>query len=345
MTKPANPTAEPPAEDPQTADSTNQEPPAEEPAESETPVPPAEEPEAEENNDFDVTLKTTEGAFPDGSDSLKTTLTDGGNFAPLYTAETIPAREGFAFTGWDAKKNEEETVVFIGDSLTMGELGFAPDGSVMPTAETPAVDRTVQFLGDGWRAVNLAAGAKTSVQWAANDEGVLDNAVATIQENDAGVVCIMMGPNDANTAFAVQPADYKAGLQTVIATVEQAGAKIVILHTAPWANTSGNLGKALDLGLLEAYRIAVQEIISEDPAVYAGTDMYAVVSAAPELYQGPDGVHFTQEGYDRIAVDWAAAIRAAVLENVGALSAPYAPGDPAEKALWLSLYAHWIQTE
>ncbi|MDR1815960.1 MAG: GDSL-type esterase/lipase family protein [Clostridiales Family XIII bacterium] len=289
-----------------------------------------------------VTLNANGGTFADGTAVQTLQMTKGQTYADIYGAAYVPVREGYAFTGWDRSKGTSETVVCIGDSLTHGELGV--DGGVLlGDAQKSPVARTGALLGKGWRALNYGVGGTTSRQWADDQNGILSNALSAIRANRAQVVTILLGANDANYAYQITKKDYKSALKAVIKKVKGAGAKIVILHTPSYVDTKKPLGHAIDPKLLKAYRRAVYELVAADAAVYAGADMWQIVSAAPSKFLGVDGVHFTQKGYNRAASYWTAAIRQAVLANVGRISAPYAPTSKVKAGTKRTLYAHWIR--
>ena len=110
-----------------------------------------------------------------------------------------------------------------------------------------------------------------------------------------------------NGKQAVPAPQYAANLETLVSRLEQTGAKLI------WASTTvvpeGEIGRFV--GDDAKYNAAAAEVMAKHGI--PTDDLYAVSKEMPpELFVGPGNVHFTVEGYERLAESVARSVREAL---------------------------------
>ncbi|HEY8285746.1 MAG TPA: SGNH/GDSL hydrolase family protein [Chloroflexota bacterium] len=202
-------------------------------------------------------------------------------------------------------KNGEPTIVFLGDSITAAQDGYAR----IVTDHARALHPERPF-----RALNAGVGGNRSVDLPPR----LDRDVLAHKPD---IVTVSIGINDVwrlldapGTGRGVGLADYQAAVATVLDRIASAGARAIVLTTTvigEEVNSKGNL-------LLVPYNEALRAFAQERGLVVAEVNTaFHRALAAPRLPAlTTDGVHLTHLGNMIMAL---AVLRALGISSTGEL--------------------------
>jgi hypothetical protein len=115
-----------------------------------------------------------------------------------------------------------------------------------------------------------------------------------------------------NGTLSTEPDRYKSNLEQIVALLKRAGTKLI------WASTT--VVPPNEAGRFEGDEVKYNEIakeIMEDNGVLIN-DLYNVSRQfGPEMFTAPGNVHFTKEGYEKLAAQVASTIQSALAGHAG----------------------------
>jgi len=189
--------------------------------------------------------------------------------------------------------SEATKVLLIGDSISIGYMPHA--------AEALGADYTVvHHEGNCGDSANLRAS--------------LDAFLAA--DSDAPVIHFNVGLHDLKRkrpegTLQVEPDDYRANLTAIVQRLRTTDARLIWGTITPVLGERHHANKTFDRRQtdVEAYNAAAWDIVSA--AGIEVNDLHALTQAVgAETLLGPDGVHFTDDGYRRLGRAVAEAVRA-----------------------------------
>lgn len=198
---------------------------------------------------------------------------------------------------------EPVRVVLLGDSITEG-------------AARPGVSYSellVTHLGASWEIVNIGAGGSSTRDWAPRSPPMERDGVVVVLPRPfrtraipalpADIVTILLGTNDAAAFYEPRPrspAEYRAALEEITASLLQHGAGAVMLLTPP-----PRCGPVLNARLAE-YREVVIELCGAGGGVVCGPDLFELMDVS---HFDDCDAHPNAEGHALIARELARALR------------------------------------
>ncbi len=208
---------------------------------------------------------------------------------------------------WDSPLDPKlPNVLLIGDSISIGytravrrilegeanvqrPLNERRDGPSNCGPTPRGLESLTEWLGDAkWDVINL--------NWGLHD---------LCYRNPTGQ---NQGSRDkVNGKQAVPVEEYKRNLEELVGQLEKTGAKLI------WASTTvvpeGEVGRVV--GDDVKYNEAAAEVMARHGI--PTDDLYAVTKEfSPDLFIGPGNVHFTREGYERLAESVVRSVREAL---------------------------------
>ncbi|MCC2686416.1 MAG: signal peptide protein, partial [Paenibacillaceae bacterium] len=115
-----------------------------------------------------------------------------------------------------------------------------------------------------------------------------------------------------NGTLSTEPDRYKSNLEQIVALLKQAGTKLI------WASTT--VVSPDEAGRFEGDEVKYNEIATEimEANGIIINDLYSVTRQfGPEMFTAPGNVHFTKEGYEKLAEQVASKIQSALGGQAG----------------------------
>lgn len=184
-----------------------------------------------------------------------------------------------------------KTIGFIGDSLTYGML----------SESNPAPEDEVRLLGDGYKAINRGVNGATTQNWL---DDLLEPATAEFKKQQVEVVQIMLGTNDAEHEVSLDK--FLDNYREIIGRLEKAGIKKIIINKIPYT-AQRNIIRLRD------YNDNLDQLVDGE-LVFIGDDTAFDYFRDNQNYFA-DGLHFTVEGYQKLAELWAAGFKRVLVES------------------------------
>ena len=205
----------------------------------------------------------------------------GGFYLPLYKAGRVKGSE----QAWDYVKDVPglPRVLLIGDSVSRGYT----------------------------LAVRRALAGKANVHRAPENCGPTANGIKKIDvwlgDGTWNVIHFNFGIHDRATPAA----DYQQRLETLITRMKATGAKLVWASTTPVPPDTKDGPKAAEQ-IVEKNRVAAEVMAKQGVAI---NDLFAFITPHLAKAQNPKDVHFSDEGYNLLGKEVAAAIKQALQEK------------------------------
>ena len=184
---------------------------------------------------------------------------------------------------------------FIGDSIT--EAAYIKTG---PGAAEVAI------LGNGYAGINRGVGGTTTRDW--RPEGQMyANALAAFKSQNAHVVSIMLGTNDARENVAASPEEYGRNLRRIISALLASGTiQYVIVNYPPYTVPHPDgLWHADSIARLEGYMKQINALTQKPGVLLGDTSAYDYFKHHQKELK--DGIHPTQSGAWQLGRLWAQA--------------------------------------
>ncbi len=189
----------------------------------------------------------------------------------------------------------------FGDSMTQGVLTLhAPfyDLTPSPTAY-PAVLQTLLAARYTTQTITVD---NEGLQGEEAEEGVL-RLPGVLSATHPQVVLLLDGANDLNTYGAAGLSNIAAAVEQMVLTSQNAGA-VVYLATLPPQRAGGLRAGAVDV--VPVYNARLADVATATHSVLV--DLYAAFGGVPGDLIGPDGLHPTVAGYEKMAETFFTAI-------------------------------------
>jgi lysophospholipase L1-like esterase len=192
--------------------------------------------------------------------------------------------------------------VAFGDSISDGVLGFAPFAVGDPG---PAV-------GYAFKLRTLLTGRYTAQAFSMTDEGIGGESItaglarlpAVLSRDNPEVVMLFEGVNDLNGRRDAAIPAVVDGLRSMVRTVRSRGMAPFVATFLPQRPGSQ---RALAVASIVPANEQVRAMVAAEGAVLV--DLYPVFEGNLDTLLGPDGLHPTEQGYQRMADTFFAAIR------------------------------------
>jgi lysophospholipase L1-like esterase len=198
--------------------------------------------------------------------------------------------------------NEMPKVLIIGDSISIGYLPFVQE---MMKGEA-MVTRPFDANGEPENCQGTTNGKRYIDKWIGEERWDIIHfnfGLHDIKHVKPDTGKNSNDPNDPQQAVVKQ---YRKNLAEIVERLKASGAKLVFATTTPYPDT---VRKPLrSSGMPKKYNRAALAIMKKEGI--SVNDLHVLVAPQMEALQRPDNVHFTETGYEALAVEVVKAIRA-----------------------------------
>ncbi|MFQ5416686.1 MAG: SGNH/GDSL hydrolase family protein [Myxococcota bacterium] len=178
-------------------------------------------------------------------------------------------------------------ILFIGDSITAGEVGGDGVGYV---------EQVTALLPRQYEAVNVAKIGSWAKQWEPDTALHVERAAPVLAGGDVAIAVVMLGTNDANGNLGrTHQIDFEVSLRRIIGNLLGSGVGHVYLITPPPEGTHDDE----TWSRLDRYREIANEIARLDDRIELAFDALAALDASD--YDPSDPLHPAQSGHDKLA--------------------------------------------
>jgi lysophospholipase L1-like esterase len=255
-------------------------------------------------------------SFPPGSTSVTCTATD---------VQSRTATCGFAVKVSVPPRLALTKFMAFGDSMTSGKPGTVYAFGVEDYPGSYPTDLYTAFVArytaqsfvmskQGW------PGEPTSV--------AVTRLQSTLPAVKPEVVLLMDGANDLSGGDPTAIAPAVANMRQMVVSSKTAGARVFLANLPPQVKGGSRAG---GYALVPTYNVELAEVARETSVPLV--DVYKALNTDPGSYIGPDGLHPTTAGYQKIADTFFPAIQAA-LEVTGTTPSA-ATVSPSSLGAWI----------
>ena len=206
--------------------------------------------------------------------------------AALGTALVLPK---INFAADDKLRN----VLLLGDSISIGYTPFVKE----MLKYLAVVERPMMNNGKAENCEGTTKAIQNMERWLGNKKW--DVIHFNFGLHDLKHVDPTTGENSNNPDDPLQTdlKQYKKNLEQIVETLKATGADLIFATTTPYPDTVNN--PLRDAGMAEKYnRVAIRIMNKNDVTI---NDLYTFAKPRLKEIQLPNNVHFTEEGYQKLA--------------------------------------------
>jgi hypothetical protein len=192
-------------------------------------------------------------------------------------------------------------VLILGDSISIGYTPYVTqllDGKASVTRPSGNCEYTAYGLShlNQWLALGTGQWDVIHFNWGIWDTHLMLNGAIVSANNEYPVQAdAQYGFVSADGAkIRCSPAQYRANLSQIVDRLEQTGARLICATTTPWP------GRRIENQfLIDTYNDVATELMTERGVVI--DDLNQLVATSGADWYLPDGVHYTDAGYQELA--------------------------------------------